>query len=110
MIRLLLGLLGRRAMAGWALAALLAVTGGAYTLGRIQGAAAANARQAAARARLQTRMIRTAEIASRREAARLAAEQQVQQLSRELENAARTDPRADRIAIGADSVRRLNRR
>jgi len=110
MIRLLFGLFRNPLMLGWALAGLMALTGGVYTLGRIQGAAAANARQAAVAARLQAQMIRSAEIASRREAARLVAVAKADQLAKELEDAARTDPNAGRIALGADSVRRLNRR
>ena len=110
MIRLLLALLRNPLAIGWARAGRMALTGGAYTRGRIQGAAAANARHAAAQARLQAQMIRAAEIASRKEAARLAAEVKAQQLQQELEDAARQDPHAGRIAIGPDSVRRLNRR
>lgn len=110
MIRFLMGVMGRPAMLRWALTGVMALTGGAYTLGRYQGGAAANAQQAVEQARLQTQMIRTAEIASRKEAARLAALQKVEQLSKELEDAAHTDGNAGRIALGADSVRRLNRR
>ncbi len=110
MIRLIFGLLRNPLAIGWAVAAVMALTGGAYTLGRIQGAAAANARYVAAQARLQAQVIRAAELASRREAARLAAEAARRKLEQELEDAARQDPNAGRIALGADSVRRLNRR
>jgi hypothetical protein len=105
-----MGLIGRPAMLGWALAGLMALTGGAYTLGHHQGVAAASARQAVEQAHLQLQMIRAAEIASRKEAARLAALQKADELSKELEDAAHTDRNAGRIALGADSVRRLNRR
>jgi len=110
MIRLVMGIIGRPAMLGWALAGVMALTGGAYTLGRYQGTTAANVRLAAEQARLQTQMIRAAEIASRKEAARLVAVAAAEQLSKELEDAAHTDPYAGRISLGADSVRRLNRR
>ena len=110
MIRFLLGLIGRPAMLGWALAGVMALVGGSYTLGRVQGAAASDARFRAAQARLQTQMIHAAEIASRKEVARLAAVAAADKLARELEDAAHTDRNAGRIALGADSVRRLNRR
>jgi len=109
-IRFLMGLVGRPAMLRWALTGVMALVGGAYTLGRHQGAAAVNAKQAVEQARLQTQMIRAAEIASRKEAARLTALQEVEQLSKELEDAAHADINAGRIALGADSVHRLNRR
>jgi len=109
-IRFLVGIIGRSAMLGWALAGVMALVGGAYTLGHYQGADAANARFAVKRAHLQSQMIRAAEIASRNEAARLVAVAKVEQLSKELEDAAHTDRNADRISLGADSVRRLNRR
>jgi len=110
MIRFLIGIIGRPAMLGWALAGFMALVGGSYTLGRYQGAAATNAKFAVKQVRLQTQMILAAEIASRNEAARLAALQKVEQLSKELEDAARTDPDAGHLSLGADSVRRLNRR
>ncbi len=110
MIRVLLGLIGRPAMVGWALAGVMALVGGSYTLGRYQGTTAANVRLAAEQARLQVQMMRMADIASRKEAARLAAVAAADKLSRELEDAAHTDRNAGRIALGADSVRRLNRR
>jgi hypothetical protein len=97
-------------MLGWVLAALMTLVGGAYVLGRQQGVAAASARFAVKQVRLQAQMIRAAEIASRNEVARLVAVAKAGQLSKELEDAARTDPNAGRIALGADSVRRLNRR
>ncbi|NOX40888.1 MAG: hypothetical protein GXP05_10335 [Alphaproteobacteria bacterium] len=110
MIRFLVGLIGRPAMLGWALAGVMALVGGAYALGRQQGGDAANSKQAAEQARLQSQMIRAAEIASRNEATRLVAVAKIEQLTRELEDAAHTDRNAGRIALGADSVRRLNRR
>ncbi len=110
MIRFVISLLGRPAMLGWALAGFMALVGGSYTLGRVQGAAASDARFAVKQVRLQTQMIRAAEIASRKEVARLAALQKIEQLTKELEDAAHTDPDAGRISLGADSVRRLNRR
>ena len=110
MIRFFIGLLGRPALLGWMLVGVMALTGGTYTLGRMQGLAAADARHVAEQARLQAQLVRAAEIASRREAARLAAVAKADQLSRELEDAARTDPLADRVSLGVDSVRRLNRR
>ena len=109
MIRFLMGIIGRPAMLGWALAGVLTLVGGAYVLGRQQGDVAASARYAVKQARLQTQMIRAAEIASRKEGARLAAVAAADKLSKELEDAAHTDPLADRISLGTDSVRRLNR-
>jgi len=88
----------------------MTLVGGAYVLGRQQGVAAASARFAAKQVQLQTQMIRSAEIASSKEAARLAAVAAADKLSRELEDAAHTDRNAGRISLGADSVRRLNRR
>jgi len=88
MIRFLMGIIGRPAMLGWALGGVMALTGGAYTLGRCQGATAANAKRAVEQARLQSQMIRAAEIASRKEGARLAALQKAEQLSKEIEDAA----------------------
>jgi len=110
MIRFVMGLMGRPAMLGWVLAGVMALTGGAYTFGRYQGAAAANAKLAVEQARLQTEMIRAAEIASRREAQRLVAVVKAEQLSKELEDAAHTDRNAGHLSLSADSVRRLNRR
>jgi len=110
MIRIVIGLLRRPAMLGWVLAALMAIVGGAYTIGRVQGAAASDARFAATQAHLQTQIIRAAEIASRKEAARLAAVAAADKLSRELEDASHTDRNAGRISLGTDSVRRLNHR
>ncbi len=109
MIRFLMGLIGRPAMLGCALAGFMALVGGSYTLGRRQEGDAASARFAVKQARLQTQMIRAAEIASRKEVARLVVLQKVGQISKELEDAAHTDRNADRISLGADSVRRLNR-
>ena len=97
-------------MLGWALAGVMALTAGAYTPGRYQGAAATNAKQAVEQVRLQMQMIRVAEIVARKEAARLVVLQKVEQISKELEDAAHTDRNAGRISLGADSVRRLNRR
>lgn len=48
-----------------------------------------------------------ADLASRKEAARLATETQRADLARQLETAADADPDADRLCLGADSVRRL---
>ena len=45
-----------------------------------------------------------------KETARLALEQERAVLARQLESEAHADPNAARVAIGADSVRRLNRR
>lgn len=50
-----------------------------------------------------------AERLSRKEAERLALEVERDALALELEDAARADPDASRPALGADSVRRLNR-
>jgi len=110
MIRFLMGIIGRPAILGWALAGVMALVGGSYTLGRYQGTATANTKRAAEQARLQVQMMRMADIASRKEAARLAAVAAADKLLRELEDAAHTDPLADRVSLGADSVRRLNRR
>jgi F0F1-type ATP synthase membrane subunit b/b' len=49
-------------------------------------------------------------LAARREAARLAAEAEADRLAQELEDAARSDPGAGGVALGADSVHRIDRR
>lgn len=67
------------------------------------------ARHAAAQEAMRDRLMRLAEDTSRIEAERLALEVERDALARDLEDAARADPDADRPALGPDSVRRLNR-
>jgi hypothetical protein len=110
MIRFVL-LLARNPLAlGSILAVIMAMTGGTYGLGRLHGSQASDARYRAEQARLQAVLFETAERLSLIEAERLAAEAEVQELGRKLEDAARDDPEANRPALSADSVRRLNRR
>lgn len=67
-------------------------------------------RHAAALAEAQARAFEAADLASRKEAERLALETQRDALARELDAAAYADPDAGRAALSADSVRRLRNR
>ena len=75
-----------------------------------RGQADCEGRHAAALARAQADAIRAADMASRKEADRLAAEDEALRLARELEDAAHADPDADRPCLSADSVRRIDLR
>lgn len=68
------------------------------------------ARHTAALVKAQADVAKAAEAASRREAERLVAQAEVDRLAQELEDAALHDPNAGRFSLGADSVRRINRR
>lgn len=74
------------------------------------GYRAAEARQAAVVARAQARLAQAAEALGRMEALRLAAEAERDAIADELEDAARLDAAGGNVALGIDSVRRLNRR
>mgnify|MGYP001160573883 CR=1 FL=1 len=97
----------------WAILALLAtLAGGAGYIGVRSyntGYAKSEAEHAAALEKARAEQARAAEAASRKEEERLALEREIDVLQRELEDAARSDPGADRPALGADSVSRLNR-
>lgn len=88
------------------LGAVAALFLGAYALGRHHEAQEVAADMAA----LRERQIEAAELASRKEAERLAAAAERDRLARELEDAARSDPGAERMSLPIDSVRRLNAR
>jgi len=78
--------------------------------GYAMGFSAAETAHRAATLKAQAEVAKAAEAASRREAARLAAQAQADTLARELENAAMHDPGAGLCGIGLDGVRRLARR
>lgn len=89
-----------------------ALTGGASLIGvkaYRAGKGACEASHAAALDRAREAAAKAAEIASRREADRLAAEAERDAMAMELEDAARMDPGAGACGIGLDGVRRLNR-
>jgi hypothetical protein len=94
----------------WLLAALCAALVAPFGFGWRMGAQNAEARHSAALAAAQARAFAAAEVASRKEAERLALEMERDALARDLEAAAYADPDRDRPALGADSVRRLNAR
>lgn len=88
------------------MSALLGVTGlKAYRA----GGAACEARHMVELNRARDAAAKAAEIASRREADRLAAEAERDALAMELEDEARNDPGAGACGLGADSLRRLQR-
>ena len=92
-----------RAMIPYLLLALLASHGGVYWYGwhaRGQREADRVAIAQAAQRQAQARLLGLAE-------AQAAAEMERDRLRQELDDAARNDPDADRICLGADSVRRL---
>jgi hypothetical protein len=84
----------------------LLVVGQAYRMG--YSAAMGEVAQKALKA--QKAAFAAAEIASRKEAQRLALEAQRDDLARQLEDAANADADADRVCLGADSVQRLRAR
>lgn len=125
-IRLLAGLLGGKTWLAWLIAAAMAATAlaGVYAYVDHQGykraatewSAKYEKREAelqAARFRELDRQATANAEAKAREAERLAAEQrraeELEALLDELAAAAKADPNADRIGLGADSVERLNR-
>lgn len=89
------------------LAALLIATG---VQGYRMGVSAEATRAALKLAEAQREAIQAAERATDAEAARLAMQAERDLLAQSLEDAAHADPDASVLALGADSVRRLNRR
>lgn len=81
----------------------------ALTLGFFSGTRVCEARHTAKLAKAQAEILRAANLASEKEQARLALEQQLDLLARELEDEARNDPGAGACGISVDSVRRLNK-
>ena len=88
------------------LGAIVAAIVGAYGLGRHHEAQSI----AVDMARLREKQIEAAELASRKEAERLAIQSERDSLAQQLEDAARSDPDAGRMSLSADSVRRINQR
>jgi hypothetical protein len=97
-------------MRPWLLAALCALLVASFGFGWRMGAQSVEARHTAALAAAQSRAFAAAEVASKKEADRLALEMERDALARDLEAEAYADPGRDRPALGADSVRRINRR
>lgn len=94
----------------WLMLAVVLALAGAAAQGYRMGGNAAEARHSAALVAAQAVATRNAELASRKEAARLALQAERDQLQRNLEDIANEDPDAGRPAIGLGSVQRLNRR
>ncbi len=97
----------------WLILGLCAVLAGGASLIGVKayraGKGACEARHEAELNRAREAAAKAAEIASRRESDRLAAEAERDALAMELEDAARADPGAGACGLGADSLRRLNR-
>lgn len=91
---------------GFGLLAMLLAFAWVYSLGR-EHEAGAHAREAL---ELRDMLDDARRDADRRELARLAAEAERDALAKELEDAALADPGADGVALGVDSVRRIDRR
>lgn len=83
------------------LAALLALGGGIYAKGRVDGREAS---EATLRAAVEAQREATAKL----EATRLAAQAERDRMTRQLEDAANADPVSDAVALPAGRVRRLN--
>lgn len=81
----------------------------ALTIGFFTGTRVCEARHTARLAKAQAELLRAANLASEKEQARLALEQQLDLIARELEDAARNDPGAGSCGLSANSVRRLNK-
>jgi hypothetical protein len=96
----------------WALLALavVAALGAAGNRLYSAGYAACAAENAAALERARTEAARNAEIASRKEGERLAAEASRARLAAELEDLANAEPVSGPQCLGVDRVRRLNLR
>ena len=107
-MRLILRIFGGKTLYGWLLAVFLASLGASYGIGRSHGAETANARHALAQAASEAAERRAAGIQLIIEAERLALQAEAEAEARRLEDAAKNDPDADRIAIGSDSVSRIN--
>lgn len=91
-----------------ALAFGLALLGGAYFKGRADGAAVELARHDQIIKKIEADLDAVAIQTNQSEMKRLEAEAANQKQQRNLQDEAQVDPGADRIAISADSVRRLN--
>jgi predicted negative regulator of RcsB-dependent stress response len=96
------------ALKPWILLGALLALIAAFGWGWRSGADYAQAKHAAALLRAQNEAFRAAELASRREAERLAAEAQAADLARELEDLANADP-ASGTGLPLGRVLRLNR-
>ena len=96
----------RAALIGFALGLAVAATSSWWAYG--QGQAVCQTAQARAVAAAQAKQFAAAELASRNEAARLAAVQLANDLARDLEDQANADPTAG-CGLSAGRVRRLNR-
>jgi hypothetical protein len=94
----------------WLLLALSATLVAAFAFGWTKGAQNADARQAALLGAARAEAFDNAERLSRLEADRLELQRERDALAQTLEEAAYADPDADRPALSADSVRRLNAR
>jgi signal transduction histidine kinase len=94
----------------WLISALLVLIGLAGWQGYRMGEAAAEGRHAMQLLEAQRSAQRAADLASRKEAERLALQSERDRLARDLEDLANADSDADRPAIGAGSVSRLNQR
>jgi hypothetical protein len=94
----------------WLLLALGVALVAAFGLGWRRGAQITQGRWEAALVAAHRKAFENAERLSRAEAERLALQAERDTLARTLEEAAYADPDADRPALGADSVRRINRR
>jgi hypothetical protein len=98
------------ALRPWLAVAAVALLGAAWWHGHTTGTRAEATRQALALAAAQDRAMRTAELLSRAEAARLAALAARDALYLDLEDAAREDPDDTQCTLPAGRVRRLNLR
>jgi signal transduction histidine kinase len=94
----------------WLISALLAALALAGWQGYRLGESVSEGRHAAALVQAQRDAQRASDLASRKEAERLAMKAERDRLAQDLEDLANADADADRRAIGADSVSRLNRR
>lgn len=95
----------------WAILAILSVLGASHAAVAItyhgKGVAKAEARQDAAEEKLRIELFNMADRWSQDAARVLELQQQIDQAAQELEDAAHADPDADRMALPADSVRRV---
>lgn len=93
----------------WIIAALLPLCAMAYQAGRMDGQRLCTADHAIATAKAAAATIAAAELASRKEAARLQAEAERDALAQTLEDQAYAQAAAG-VCLSADRVRRLNSR
>lgn len=102
-------MIGKQYIAGAALLGLVASHGWAYWRGGEAREARIEARHAEERERLQAELADVTAAALKAGEELIAAEERAEQLAEDLADAAREDPNADRRALGADSVRRIDR-